>query len=374
MINFARSTILPSSKPQRLLWVVNHRTLMPAEVPILRSLGWEVFIPKIVPDHDPGYRSAAITYDYDAALKLPATALRVLNQHNFYERFWSPTVEEIINSNFDVIISSFSIYTTPLSEAARKFGGQIIARVFGREHPRTYAEQAAASRHKDLLSELGAVGNRFVFGQAYGNLADIEPGELRSRAYTITVPLPAEFYSYQDIWRGGGAKAVFLCPGIRPGSYYGDIYEGIKRDFGDLPHLIFGRQIVLLDDPTVSPYLTDMELVNLYAAAPVFVYPHTEPRHVHYSPLEAMVVGTPTLYMRGALIDILTGGADLSGACGTIEEMHAKAQRLLDGDRVLADAIRVTQGQVLEKFSSDLARRRWGVVLPDTSLSTRLAA
>ncbi len=33
------------------LWIVNHQTLMAAEVPILRSLGWEVFVPKLTP-HD----------------------------------------------------------------------------------------------------------------------------------------------------------------------------------------------------------------------------------------------------------------------------------------------------------------------------------
>src|ERR1700726_4866441 len=118
MINLARSTVPPSSAPRRLLWVVNHRTLMPAEVPILRSLGWEVFVPKVIPDHDPGYRSAAITYEYDAALALPEPALRVLNRHNFYEAGWSPTVEEIVNRYFTVIIAHLSYYTTVTSEAA----------------------------------------------------------------------------------------------------------------------------------------------------------------------------------------------------------------------------------------------------------------
>ena len=73
----------PDDPSRRLLWIVNHKTLMPAEVPILRSLGWEVFVPKVVPDHDPGFRSAAITWEYDAALGLPRTALAVLNRHNF---------------------------------------------------------------------------------------------------------------------------------------------------------------------------------------------------------------------------------------------------------------------------------------------------
>ena len=45
------------------------------------------------------------------------------------------------------------------------------------------------------------------------------------------------------------------------------------------------------------------------------------------------------LYRRGALTDILVEGADLAGACATTEEMHDKAQRLLAGDRALAEAI-----------------------------------
>jgi hypothetical protein len=340
---------------------------MPAEVPILRSLGYEVFVPKIIPDHDSGYRSAAVTYEYDAPLALPAAALRVLNRHDFYQSSWSPTVADIINKYFTAMIVHVSYYTIPLSDAAQKFRGKLIARAFGREHPKTYSEFAQIGPRKNLLNELAALQDRFVFGQGYDNLADVEQPEIRDRAHTITVPLPTRFYDNEGIWHGSGNKAIFLCPAIRPGSYYGDIYDGIKRDFGDLPHLIFGRQVVPLDDAAVLAYLTDMELVNLYAAAPVFVYPHTEPRHVHYSPLEAIVVGTPTLYLRGALIDRLTGGADLPGACATIQEMQAKTRRLLNGDKALADSIRATQGQVLETFSPDLARRQWAAVLPDAS-------
>ena len=58
---------------RRLLWIVNHQTLMAAEVPILRSLGWEVFIPKLVPD-DVSYRSAGVSSEWDASLTLPPTA------------------------------------------------------------------------------------------------------------------------------------------------------------------------------------------------------------------------------------------------------------------------------------------------------------
>ena len=326
-----------------------------------------------MPDHDTGFRSAAIVHDYDPFLKLPEATLRVLNRHHFYQQGWSATIEDIVNSRFDVLVTHFSYYTTPLSEAARKFHGRIVARAFGREHPRTYGEFAQIGPHKDVLAELAAVGDRFIFGQGYDNLAEIEPPEIRQRAHTITVPLPDTFYRRADTWRGGGTKAVFLCPAIRPGSYYGDIYEGIKRDFGDLPHVIFGRQIETLDDPAILPYLSDEDLLSLYATAPVFVYPHTEPRHVHYSPLEAMVVGTPTFYLRDSLLGMLTGYADLPGACRDIPEMHAKASRLLQGDRDLAEAIHATQGRVLDTFSPDLARRQWATALPDTTIFAKVA-
>lgn len=345
------------------MWVVNHKTLLPAEVPILRSLGWEVFIPKIVPDHDPAFRSSSVVHDYDAELGLPKTALQVLNGHDFYERPWSPTVAGIVNAHFQAIVTHLSHYAMPLSEASRKFPGLIVARAFGREMPRTYTELVRSERFPSLLSDLRGVGERFIFGQGYGNLAEIETPELRDHARTITVPLPPAIFEHRNRWVGGGANAVFLCPAIAKGTFYGDIYDGIKRDFGGLPHVIFGRQNTKIPDPAVLPFLTDAELVELYKTAPVFCYPHTEPRHIHYSPLEAVVVGTPTLYLRGALMDMLTDGADLPSACADTAEMAAKARRLIEGDSGLADAIRATQGRVLDTFSADLARRQWDAAL-----------
>ncbi|MDX6572859.1 MAG: hypothetical protein QOC86_2015, partial [Gaiellales bacterium] len=273
---------------RRLLWIVNHQTLMAAEVPILRSLGWEVFIPKLVPD-DVSYRSAGVSSEWDASLTLPPTALDVLNLQNFYQHPWSPTLESIIDEHFDTLATTMSHYTMPLSEAARKFKGTVVARVFGREHPERYSEWPKSTRRPGVLSELAAIGERFVFGQSYENLAEIEDEPLRSRAHTITVPLPPALYARAGSWRGDGSHALFLCPAINDTGYYANVYRGIKRVFGDLPHRIFGKQFGEISDPAVLPFQSDDELIELYAAAPVFVYPSSEPRHLHYSPLEAMV-------------------------------------------------------------------------------------
>jgi hypothetical protein len=351
---------MTKSPTKRLLWIVNHQTLMAAEVPILRSLGWEVFIPKQVPV-DVGFRSAIVSYDYDAALGLSRSALAVLNLQNFYLRPWSPTVEAIINEHFDVLITTLSYYTMPLSEAARKFHGLVVARVFGREHPSTYSHWPE-SRRPDFKAELAAIGDRFVLAQGYDNLAEIEEEPLRSHGHTVTVPLPPGVYDHRDTWRGDGDAAVFLCPAINDGGYYAGVYAGIKGSFGDLPHLIFGRQFGEITDPAVLPYLSSTDLIELYAETPVFIYPSAEPRHLHYSPLEAMVVGAPVLYRRGSLMDLIVKER-LPGACADDDEMREAARRLLAGDRELADRIRASQARILKHFSVELARRQWESLL-----------
>ena len=219
----ARLVSLTGGRPKRLVWIVNHRTLMEGEVPVLRGLGYEIFVPKVIPSDDPEYRSGAVTYEYDETLTLPLAALAVLNEHDFYRRVWSPTLATILNRYFDVVVTSVSLYTTPLEQAVRRFQGTVVARVF--------------------------------------------------------------------------------------------------------------------------------------------LYPSTEPRHVHYSPLEAMVVGTPVLYRRGGLIDLLAGRGALPGSCASAEEMHDKAAALLAGDRTLADEIRAKQPHVLCHFSDDLASRQWASAL-----------
>ncbi len=362
---------------RRLLWIVNHKTLMPAEVPILRDLGWEVFIPKIVPSHDAGYRSSIVTSEFDVDLSIPRTALTILNEHDFYTKPWSMTLDGIINKYFQVVISTVSYYTYPLYEAVNKFDGLTIARVFGREQPLTYTQILSGKhamidpRHADLLNDIRQIGARFVFGQAFDNLAEVEADVLKDRASTLTVPLPRWIFNRKRTWSGGGDHALFICPSISDNGYYHAIYKGLKENFGDIPHRIFGRQNSPVEDPHVLPYLADEDLIAMYQNAPVFCYPHTEPRHVHYSPLEAIVIGTPVLYLAGSLMDELAHKAPLAGRCSNVAEMKQKALQLLQGDQALAESIRQVQERILNPFAPELAYQQWSRVLKGTQSEVR---
>jgi hypothetical protein len=354
-----------SRRLKRALWIVNHKTLLPAEVPILRSLGYEIFIPKIVPEVA-DFRSAVVDHSFDPGLELSPPVLQELNDHHFYEQTWSPSITLLLNRYFDVLVTSMTAYTKPLFEAIRKFNGFIVARPFGREHPRSYTEfLEAAPDCGQLMARLEKLGERFVFGQAFDNLASIECELFKRRAYTITVPIPQYIWHHTGTWHGSERTVLFLCPNILDSIYYREAHSLIKTVFGDLPHRIFGRQNVPPQDPAVIPYMTDLELVQLYARTSVFAYPSREPRHVHYSPLEAMVVGTPVLYMKNGLISSL-GGDGLPGQCEDIAEMRWKAERMLNGDSQLRNAIRPCQHRILECFSTSRASRQWAELLSVT--------
>src|SRR5262249_40246715 len=161
-----------------------------------------VFIPKRVPNV-PDYRSAVVEHGYDADLKIPDEALAVLNFHRFYEREWSPTLTSILNKYFDVLVSSVSAFTTPVFEAVRKFKGAVLARVFGRENPARYTSLFELSGDPTLLDQVEGMGNRFVFGQGFDNLAEIEDFRLSQRARTLTVPVPEFVWERRGTWKGG---------------------------------------------------------------------------------------------------------------------------------------------------------------------------
>lgn len=359
-----------SGKRKRLLWIVNHKTLLPAEVPIFLELGYEVFIPKIIPDH-PSYRSGVVTYEFDSSLTIPRRDLSILNAHAFYGglgqyRQWSPTVQSIINEHFSVLISSISGFISPFGEAIRHFDGLVLGRVFGLTHPNTYGGLLEWLGRSDLIEASGARGKRYAFVQGYPNLAEIEAPALASNAHTVTVPISDAFFEFENTWSGDGAHAIMVCPGIEKEGYYRNIYEGLRRDFGDMPHRIFGRQYSDQDDVNILPYLSDDELIDLYRRSPVFIYPSTEPRHIHYSPIEAMIVGAPVLYMAGSLSDIIGGQADNPGRCADAKEMKEKGLRLLSGDLEFAHGIRSAQSSIVDRFRVKLAREQWASLLPQS--------
>ena len=158
----------------------------------------------------------------------------------------------MINRYFDVLVTGMSSFVTPLQEAVWKFRGIILARPFGREAPHTYTELFPGSEDVGFLDKVQAIGNRFVFAQAYDVLAEVEDRRLARNARTISLPVPLPVWERAGDWRGGYCRVLLLCPDIRDGAYHEALFGWIKTIFRDLPHLVFGRQSAPVNDPVVG--------------------------------------------------------------------------------------------------------------------------
>lgn len=89
-------------KNKRVLWLLNHKTLMPYEAKLLVELGYEVFTPKVIPTAT-GFRSGAVDFSYDKTLSIPKRVLARLNSFNFYETAWPSDIVKLLNRYFGAI-------------------------------------------------------------------------------------------------------------------------------------------------------------------------------------------------------------------------------------------------------------------------------
>jgi hypothetical protein len=230
------------TKPKRALWLLNHTTLRKFEVPVLRSLGYEVFLPKSFP-YDEGNLSASVDYSFDSQLSIPAADLELLNRHNFYTGI-SAEIRAIINAHFEIAV--FGFFPEQLASLVHEFEGTLVMRAFGLSDT-TYTQLTTKILGRFFLERIEKIEHRFWFGQAYSHLAEVESGIYRRKA--VTLPLGLADASPRDEWKGSDARILFVCPRIGTSPYFQDIYKKFKGSFGDLPHIIGGAQPVPIADP-----------------------------------------------------------------------------------------------------------------------------
>ncbi|HEX6987782.1 MAG TPA: glycosyltransferase, partial [Planctomycetaceae bacterium] len=325
------------------------------EVPMIRSLGFEVYTPKTIPTK--GFRSGAVAFADDESSTLPRWVLERLNRHNFYEDPLPEDLIPLLNSYFGTVI--LSSYGMMVREMVRHFRGRILVRAFGREHPGTYHGYWDGFGGQELWNRVTEIGHRFRLAPPYESIAPFEPEPLRSLSVTLPLGIADRSMRNGGAWTGTCEKVLFVCPSINDiPLYYGKIYRDFKYHFGDLPHLIAGSQKKPVDDPFVLGYLPEVPYRRLLDRLRVMYYHSREPRHLHYHPLEAIVQGMPVVYLTGGLMEEF-GGPDQPGACETEADARRKLRRILDGDRDLIEAIRAKQGKILETFADAYVRREW---------------
>lgn len=336
---------------KRILWLYNHSTLMKSEVAILRELGYEVYVPKVIPFDV----SVAVDWEADKLLTIPSDAIETLNRVDFYTQQIPAEAMDVMNRYFDMAI--FGIFVEPLKSLVLHYKGILIFHPFGLEDGMSYSKVLELNTGMWLLKKIEEIGNRFWFGQSYENLMEIECEFFKKR--TIYLPIGMLDTEIVDKWHGSAKKVLFICPRIQINPYYEEIYKQFKNDFKDIPHSIGGAQPIPVEgDKTILGYLPQKEYEDLYPSHSVMFYHSVNKRHIHYHPFEAVKCGLPLVYMGGGLMDKL-GGRNLPGRCETLKEAQNKCKRIIKGDKRLAEKIRKAQGVLLEKMSYNYCMEQW---------------
>jgi hypothetical protein len=324
-------------------------------VPVLRSLGCEVWVQKAFPD-TPAYRSCSRGLRWDEGSTLPPDALTDLNAFDFYTHPMPPRIAELLNEHFDLVV--IDPYPMKTREVLTKYRGPVLARAFGREKPFSYSHMYFEDFLPGLTRALLDNYARFWFSAFYPEVIPFEVELLRRRAFHLPIALPEVAWRLEHTWEGGDARVLFVCSSINDHPAGREIYEHFKAHFVNLPHVIVGRQDNPVADPSVVGFLPDEEYARLYRRAQVMYYHSQEPRHLHYHPIEAMTSGMPVVYLRGGLLEKYDTGIQ-AGACADEAEAREKLRRVLGGDRALIDAIRESQTTVVEKWRPGVAREAW---------------
>lgn len=341
-------------KHKRILWLLNHRTLMPFEVRLLMKLGYEVFVPKIIPAK--GFRSGIVDRSFDSSLSIPTQALKRLNEFDFYSAAWSSEIAAITNRYFEV---AFSIpHGAQFAEVVEHFEGQIVLRAFGHDASRSYDWVLENLYSPMLMKKLEVIRDRFWFSQGYANLIDCENQLFRDRALYLPIGVPDYLFLHANKWRHEERRILFVCPNAITDSYYFESYQAFKREFGDLPHWVVGAQDVPVDDPNVLGFISDEKLLELYLTCSALYYPSREPRHVHYSPIEAAINGMPVVFFSGSLLARMSQKVT-HGRVTTTEEARVLLMRILADDMKLIADIKRDQQELAFHFTETYCLDVW---------------
>jgi hypothetical protein len=334
-------------KSKRVLWLLNHVTLLKTEVPILLAMGYEVFIPKIIPN-DVGFRSGVVDFSYDKHLTIPDHVLKVLNEADLYTQEWSDEVVGYMNQYF----SAAFIMPVPihLKSGLQRFTGAILLRAFGFESPKTYMG-VLTYLHPDAMKWIYAVRDRFWFASSYEQLQEVEPKLIADRDVFLPIALPASFELYKNTWSGTDKHILFVCPNIETDEYYKQVYDDFKRDFGDLPHVIIGSQKTPVNDPNVRGFVSDEQFIELLQKSAAMYYHSHEPRHVHYTPIEGAEIGVPVVLYADNLVARMIGHP-IAGAVESTERARQLLVSILEGDQHVIDSVRQDQ-RILSKLFSE---------------------
>jgi hypothetical protein len=356
-----------SAEPVRALWLLDHRAARRSDVRMLVAAGVDgVFAPGSRP-WGSGFQGGVAAEEPNAPARLPADELAVLNATD-----WN---REVSDGTWDLINRRFSILAfrpgdpVAFRQILRRFGGTVVLRALGVGGGRSYSDVVQTMTDGRALAAIEALGERFVFGQAYDGLSELEHAIVADRRAFLPLCLPASPAVPVGDERTD-ERVVFACPDINVHPRRRDSYLQFVWHFRGLPHVVVGRQPVAVPDPNVAGWLPQPEFDGLMRRCRVLFYEHRDPLQLDDHPLAAMRAGVPVVYLSGGLLERLAG-LHRAGCADSWETACRLVHRLVRGDRGLADTIVAAQRAIVGQFDESFAVPHWRQAVAERMLVER---
>lgn len=355
----------------RIYWLCTHQTLRYEEVPLLIEAGAEV-IPclgdRFWLKYDSRYddETDRLYPHWRKSCTLPTNIVERIRRIDILGKKGNLTEEEtqFINKWIDCIF--VSNYPDILQNISKWFQGYIVFRVFGHGDYTTYTEQM--NRLKVDIGQITA-SNRYVWCPILNRLDDREDARLVKNKFYLNAFVSKDRLEFD--WKKSNSKP-FLTTTI---SYLDsnpaarEIFENFAKEFEQIPFFVLGKnskQAVKGISGKILGHLDDQAFFAKIAESRLFVYIGLGSNyHVHYTPIEAIKMGVPILFLKKSGLAEEARDHGISphklkqiGMCATPKEMKNKVLGLIHNMQAL-QKLAHEQTKVFEGiFSRDAALKR----------------
>ena len=334
----------------RCLYICSHQTLIDFEVPILFQAGCEVYCVKSLQHIEAKHHTVEAKPDrlqhYDSMLTIPTECIQKLNTVHWYN---NEAVDQdtlaILNKYFDFVVCTLLTSGNLLKQLSNEYKGKVCIRLFGREGTLTY---------EYFMPQFAEAVDKFQFWISYPEILAFELANDTSISkhnnFIIALGVSQVFFDeYVDTWNPVQNKVSFVCSKVGMMGYYTNIFHEFEANFS---HLIHADQVVLLgkNNHISRSYLKDNlnnhDFYKQIQTCKAMYYHGKEPRHMHYHPLEAVVIGCPVIFHEESLLASFL--PDSPGKCSSMKEAREKIQLILDGDTNFIESVLESQKKCRE--------------------------
>ncbi|WP_223069569.1 hypothetical protein [Paenibacillus caui] len=345
---------MESAKP-RMLWMCSHLVLRYEEVPLWIEAGLEVipalghpewirFDSRYDDETDPMY------VDWRAHCTLPTNVSDRIRRVDLAD----PGEEGIalLNKWLDIIyIASFAEI---VESVLQWFQGTVVYRTFGTPPLSGYTEY---SHHKGLDMNVFGIADNLVWSPILKSLNDNEDERLTRNTVYLPAFVSPERLPFRWAGRDSERRVTTLYSYLHSSNWTYENYEKFKSAFKSIDYTVLGRndkRSPRCADPAIDGNVDFSTLMSRLTGSRLFCYGGVEsPYHLHFTPMEAMTMDVPILFLEGCGLTREAREYGLAeekllalGMCASHEVMAEKAALLLDDFDAL-EVLRKAQKRVL---------------------------